>query len=72
VKTKLQLIIIIIIIIIIQTWCIQWVRTLWDPILFTNHVANYILMTINALCLTEQITLSYCITQRDGSYQYFS
>ena len=34
-----------------------------------KHVANYILMTKYELCLTEYITLSYCITQRDGSYQ---
>ena len=26
-------------------------------------------MTIYVLCLIEKITLSYCITQRDGSYQ---
>jgi len=33
------------------------------------HKANSELMIMCMLCLTEQINLSYCITQRDGSYQ---
>ena len=37
-----------------------------------KHVANYALMTIYVLCLTEKNTLSYCTTQRGGSYQNFS
>jgi hypothetical protein len=31
--------------------------------------ADCVFMIIYVLCLTEYITLSYCITQRDGTYQ---
>jgi len=41
-------------------------------ILSTNQVANYVLTTMYVLCLTEQITLSYCTTQQDDSYRNFS
>ena len=34
-----------------------------------KHVANYVLMSIYVLCLTEYITLSYCITKLDSSYK---
>ena len=40
-----------------------------DDSLEPKHVANCVLMTIYVLCLAEQITLPYCITQWDGFYQ---
>ena len=40
-----------------------------DGLLEPKHVARYVLMTIYVLCVTEYITLSCGITQRDGSYQ---
>ena len=42
-----------------------------DSSLEPKHVANYVLMIIYMLCLTEYVTLSYCITQPNGSYQNF-
>jgi len=40
-----------------------------DVLFEPKHVASCVLMTISVLCLTEYITLSYCITQLDGCHQ---
>jgi len=43
-----------------------------DGSLKSKYIANCVLIIIYVLCLTEQITLSYCvITQQDSSYQNF-
>ena len=39
-----------------------------DSSLKRKYFANYVLMTIYVFCLIGKITLSYCITQRGGSY----
>jgi len=57
--------------------CAHYVRTHrlyiknWpeDGSLEPKHVANYVLMIIHICCVWINITLSYYITQRDGSYK---
>ena len=56
----------------IQTWCTQWVHSLRDPILFTNHFYFKIQgKNLLADISFEIYVKTLVITQRDGSYQNY-